>query len=457
MHRRALAEGRGHLRRLAVMTAESPAQVITLLSQGKANEILGTPESAWVDFKSPGLKGPYDLSTDKGKFELAKDVAAFANAGGGLIVCGFKATQRATELHEVAERCTPILAALINSATYKAVIAEYIRPIVKVDFHRFDAGAESEAERSYFVIEVTALPEAERWAVVTRTINEAGNFIKGSWTLPIRNGDATVYLSPEEAYRLINDGMRARQQRPAASSIPTAQARAVARSDLRAHLDLADAPVLYFQTSPPSPNVLLPGMFSAGGLKDRLANQGTLRSVDAFNFATRRRPEVFEGGLRLAVPPRYGLRIESDGSVTAVAAATSEMLCWGMERFGLSQGDHRISVFVLTELTLEYFRLIDRFVIPPGPPWQHEIYAEGFTRPPVRLMSAADPQFPLSGSPQPASKDSWSAGWEAARDPERDAYEALRRLYPLFGLDVTDSPFVDQGRVSPTKLLGTKD
>lgn len=58
-------------------------------------------------FKSVSPKGPYDLSTDKGKFELAKDVTAFANSSGGLIVCGFKAEQRPTELYEVAEKPTP--------------------------------------------------------------------------------------------------------------------------------------------------------------------------------------------------------------------------------------------------------------------------------------------------------------------------------------------------------------
>jgi len=39
-----------------------------------------------VDFKSVGQEGLYDLSQESKKYELAKDVAAFANAGGGLIL-----------------------------------------------------------------------------------------------------------------------------------------------------------------------------------------------------------------------------------------------------------------------------------------------------------------------------------------------------------------------------------
>ncbi|MFI9604767.1 helix-turn-helix domain-containing protein [Streptomyces sp. NPDC052043] len=79
---------------------ESPDQLTALLAAQQPEAILGTPESQWVDFKSVGPKGPYDLSTEKGKFELAKDVAAFANASGGLLVCGFRAKRRPTQLHE---------------------------------------------------------------------------------------------------------------------------------------------------------------------------------------------------------------------------------------------------------------------------------------------------------------------------------------------------------------------
>jgi hypothetical protein len=74
------------------MAADSRVQLVSYLAVQQPYEIVGTPESEWVDFKSVPPEGPYDLSTDKGKFELAKDVAAFSNASGGLIVCGFKAT-----------------------------------------------------------------------------------------------------------------------------------------------------------------------------------------------------------------------------------------------------------------------------------------------------------------------------------------------------------------------------
>ncbi|WP_344016473.1 hypothetical protein, partial [Streptomyces thermospinosisporus] len=395
--------------------------------------------------------------SEKGKFELAKDVAAFANAGGGLIVCGLKAKQRPTELYEVAEKLTPFAKSLVNSTSYKDVITEYVRPLLKVNYLWFDHAADDpDASGHYLVIEVAALPESDRWALVTRGLTEDGRFVKGSWTVPIRNGDTTAYLSPDEAYRLLSDGLRMRREPATTPPAPEPHAdREATRVSLRARLDLDDVPVLFFQSTPDHPKGLVPGMHATGGLRNVLRNQDTLRGTQGFNFASvYHQPEAHDGGLLLTQPPRRGLWIESDGAVTAAVAATRDMLGWAMERYS-GGADRRISVFVLTEITLEYFRLVDQHVLPlVDGSWTHRIVATEFARPPARTLAAGDdPNFPLRGSPQPATNDDWNHSWHALGDPERDAYEALRHLYVLFGLDVTDNPFTDGGRVSTTLLL----
>ncbi|MEV4865503.1 hypothetical protein [Streptomyces ossamyceticus] len=53
------------------MAADSMVQLVSYLTAQQPYEIVGTPESEWVDFKSVPPQGAYDLSTDKGKFELA--------------------------------------------------------------------------------------------------------------------------------------------------------------------------------------------------------------------------------------------------------------------------------------------------------------------------------------------------------------------------------------------------
>ncbi|MGX4694419.1 AlbA family DNA-binding domain-containing protein [Streptomyces sp. JNUCC 63] len=440
------------------MAADSMVQLVSYLAAQQPYEIVGTPESEWVDFKSISPNGPYDLSTDKGKFELAKDVAAFANAGGGLLVCGFKAKKRPSELYEVAEKVTPFDKKLVDDTKYKDVITEYVRPLLKVKFYWYDhPEGDPDASGHYFVIEVPALPEADRWAMVTRGITDNGQFIKSSWTVPIRNGDTTAYLPPDEVYRLMNDGLRARRGSDTAVPTPAAD-RVKPREVLRAALGMEETPVLFFQTVPDRPRGLVPGMYADGGLRDVLGNQDTLRGAHAFNWSSvYKRPEPREGGLLLADAPRRGLLVESDGAVTGAAVATSEMLGWAMERY-YGGGARRISVFVLTEITLEYFRLVDQHVLSlVDGPWTHRIVASDFTQSPGCALAPGDDQaFPFLGSPQLATSDNWNHSWKALGDPERDAYEALRHIYALFGLDVTANPFVDEDRVATAKLLEKK-
>ncbi|MFE4823982.1 helix-turn-helix domain-containing protein [Streptomyces sp. NPDC056704] len=440
------------------MAADSMVQLVSYLAAQQPYAIVGTPESEWVDFKSVPPGGPYDLSTDKGKFELAKDVAAFSNAGGGLLVCGFKAKKKQTELYEVAEKVTPFGKKLVDSTRYKDIITEYVRPLLKVKFFWYDHPEDDpEASGHYFVIEVPALSEADRWAVVTRGITDDGQFIKNSWTIPIRNGDTTAFLPQDEVYRLLNDGLRARHGADAAVAAPAVD-RAEAREALRADLGMQETPVLFFQSIPDHPRGLVPGTYADGGLRDVLGNQDTLRGASAFNWASvHTRPEPREGGLLLTIPARGGLLVDSDGAITGAAAATSDMLGWAMEYYS-GDGERRISVFVLTEITLEYFRLVDRHVLPlVHSTWTHRIVASDFAQAPARTLAPGDdPAFPLRGAPQPATSSNWNHSWKALGDPELDAYEALRHIYALFGLDVTTNPFTDGNRVDTAKLLAKR-
>lgn len=188
------------------MSADHRVTIVNLLAGQRPADIVGLPESQWVDFKSAGPNGPYDLSLDAKKYELAKDVAAFANAGGGLLVCGFKATRRPADLHEAVVGKKPFAKRLINAERYKRIINEYVRPLIDVEFHWYDDPAEPEL--GYFVIEVQALSESDRWAVVTKTLSDEGRLVKGGIAVPRRHGDQTEYLPPDEVYRLLNSGLQ---------------------------------------------------------------------------------------------------------------------------------------------------------------------------------------------------------------------------------------------------------
>ncbi|MFD1932969.1 helix-turn-helix domain-containing protein [Nonomuraea mangrovi] len=68
-------------------SASDQSKVLTAWAKDQFDDWIGIPDGHHVDFK----KSPYALDTHKGAFELCKDVAAFRNARGGLIVVGVDA------------------------------------------------------------------------------------------------------------------------------------------------------------------------------------------------------------------------------------------------------------------------------------------------------------------------------------------------------------------------------
>ncbi|MFE5330516.1 hypothetical protein ACFRCG_29435 [Embleya sp. NPDC056575] len=161
-------------------------------------------------------------------------------------------------------------------------------------------------------------------------------------------------------------------------SVPRRDLEAAPR-ELEVMLGWEENPVLYWQSTSGRPSDrFLPGLHRVDGLRAHLRQQDSLRGGSGFNFTfVFSDPKPYEGGLLLA-DSRRALSIDAEGTVTAAAVATEEMLCWSMgTNFG---SPTRMDVVALSELTLECFRFVDRFVLPTIPgTWQHHIVADRFT------------------------------------------------------------------------------
>ena len=72
------------------MTLES---IKGILESRRFPELIGLHEDLWFEAKG---NDPYDFATAGGRYELAKDVSAFANAEGGFLIIGL-VTERLTE------------------------------------------------------------------------------------------------------------------------------------------------------------------------------------------------------------------------------------------------------------------------------------------------------------------------------------------------------------------------
>jgi hypothetical protein len=60
------------------MAVETRAELVEALVLGEPHRVIGTAETAWLDFKRDG----YELGTPRGRWEFVKDVTALAHKGG---------------------------------------------------------------------------------------------------------------------------------------------------------------------------------------------------------------------------------------------------------------------------------------------------------------------------------------------------------------------------------------
>jgi hypothetical protein len=274
----------------------------------------------------------------------------------------------------------------------------------------------------------------------------------------VRHGDQTTYPAAEELHRLMTDGHRLRDF---ATATPAAGSTAPSTRELNERIDALmrtrppawdSEPLLFWQSTPQNPAGLIDGLYDADGVYGVLNDPKPLRPAGFHLAILGERPRVDAGALT-AGESRRAVRIDTDGTVTAAALANNDMLGWNMDQ--ASGGRMRLNVIALTEMTLEYFRLVDEHVVPRVTgPWRHRILATRFQTPEtVKLGEGGNPQFPMIGNVRPASAQEWDKSWLAIGDPERDAYQALKQLYALFGVPVTKNPFIDGDRVDTAALL----
>jgi hypothetical protein len=158
---------------------------------------LGTAESKTLDVKS----GPYRLDDPGSAAELVKDVAAFANSDGGLILVGF--TTKLIDGREFIDELRPVPARLVDTDRYRKIIRERTVPHVRGLSVQFYPG---EDEHGVLVIDIPRQPESAKPFVVPGPDGRGAPTVVGA---PIRDADATHWLSRSELQRLLSAGWNA--------------------------------------------------------------------------------------------------------------------------------------------------------------------------------------------------------------------------------------------------------
>ncbi|MGX1759944.1 RNA-binding domain-containing protein [Streptomyces lydicus] len=168
--------------------------------------LLGLRESQWLDVKV----APYELADPKAAEELAKDIGAFANGGGGVIVIGIATRPEHDE--EVLDHIVGVEPDAVNLDQIRKLIRQRITPAPRGVRVAWSGGDD---ERVVF-IDVPA-QAVDTLFVVPAPVGKHGSPRTDTAAVPMRDGDSTHWLLRTEIQQLLSAGVRA-------SGMPTAQA-----------------------------------------------------------------------------------------------------------------------------------------------------------------------------------------------------------------------------------------
>lgn len=195
---------------MPVDNAGVPTDLKSALAALDAHEpksLLELRETQWLDAKA----APYQLAADpRAAEELAKDVAALANGGGGVIVIGIATRMEHDE--EVLDRLTGVTPEAVNLDQIRKLIRARITPSprgVRIGW------SGNQDERVLFI----AVPAqtVDLIFVVAAPTGKPGTQRPDTVAVPVRDGDGTYWLPRTEIQALLSAGVRA-------SGMPTAQA-----------------------------------------------------------------------------------------------------------------------------------------------------------------------------------------------------------------------------------------
>lgn len=178
-----------------------------LVHSGDSDLLVGQYEHEGFDAKSTS----YQLSNPAGRFELAKDVAAFANSrNGGLIVCGLKTAKRRGS--DVVREAAPISLERFNDHAWIRAIRKLVVPAPEglvVRARRMGSGS----VRGYVTISIPPQPEHLRPFLVQLGRRQDGKIVDTDITVPIRIGENTEYSDAAALHGLLTAGRVVLQRR----------------------------------------------------------------------------------------------------------------------------------------------------------------------------------------------------------------------------------------------------
>jgi hypothetical protein len=164
--------------------------------------LIGLDEDTWLEAKG---KNPYDFATPAGRYELAKDITAFANAEGGILLVGLTTTPAAetkTERITAHELCPQ---AEFDSAQYLGIIKEHVYPVIR-DLKIYWLPVNDEAAQGLGVIEVPPQSPNQKYFLIAKIVDSGDKSKQIVFGVAKRNDSSNDPFTVAELYKYTQSG-----------------------------------------------------------------------------------------------------------------------------------------------------------------------------------------------------------------------------------------------------------
>lgn len=185
------------------------ATIAAIIACGDIGRFVGMKEDQWFDAKRPP---GYDLNTVAGRWELAKDVASFANAGGGFIVLGLETKVMLAERQEEVLATVSFAEAEFNKSQIVGVLSQYLHPKLKDVDVRWVEGHMTPG-LGVGVIGIPEQPADGRFTLIAQVLDDGMPVKAIVFGLAVRQGSDSVPRTVDEMYRICRDGRTTQAER----------------------------------------------------------------------------------------------------------------------------------------------------------------------------------------------------------------------------------------------------
>lgn len=429
------------------MSTLGPEEVLELIGAGDDASLVGCLETESVDFK-----GTYALDQNpRDPWELAKDAAAMANRGGGVIVVGVITEVDPDRAEERAVEVQPVPEAMFDPKRVRDIVRQYVYPSLRVDpvrHRRSDAGVIG-------TIRVLPSPEQEPY-LLTKMPDPTDRLTDSTFGWPVRTGTDTHWRRVGE----IHEQLRLPGLAPASRSDGVEEVDVHAElSAVEEGMQWTDRSVVFLVARPAIVAAEPPVDFYANaGAKGVFRDPPEIR-MHGFGLIYSHEPTTTLAGAMVDSDSERYLEIRPTGLVIAALGAGPHFLNRSQLADDDRPGPRPVNPIVLSEWTHLFLRVLhDRLSSSFGGEWTVTMGVHGAVSRRRSLQVFPGPwtgRLSVGFMPddQLAGLDDWSVDRVLDGNIDAVGYELLQAFYGLFGVDLEVLKITEDGLLTSESII----